>query len=93
MMRCARSVAYHCASSILWGAMQTDADSLPLASDFHVGKAKRSFLAFIMSALHASRQLQARRVLSQNRHLIADPEGRLPHESNSNFGGQENARR
>ena len=30
---------------------------------------------------------------SQNRHLIADPEGRLPHEANSSFGGQENARR
>jgi hypothetical protein len=75
------------------GAMQTDADSLPLASDFRVGKAKRSFLAFIISALHASRRLQARRILSQNRHLIADPEGRLPHESSPSFGGQENARR
>ena len=68
--------------------MQTDANSLPLASDFRVGKAKRSFPAFIMSALHSSRQLQARRILSQNRHLIADPEGCLPHESNPNFGGQ-----
>lgn len=68
--------------------MQTDADSLPLASDFRVGKAKRSLPAFIMSALHSSRQLQARRILSQNRHLIADPEGCLPHESNPNFGGQ-----
>jgi hypothetical protein len=72
--------------------MQTNADSPPLASDFRVGKAKRSLRAFIMSALHASRQLQARRVLSQNRHLIADPEG-LPHESSPSFGGQENARR
>jgi len=61
----------------------------PLASDFRVEKEERSIFAFITSALHCSRRLQARRILRQYEHLIAPPEERIPRELNRNFGGQE----
>jgi hypothetical protein len=60
----------------------------PQASDFRVEKEKRSIFAFITSALHCSRRIQARRILRQYEHLIAHPEERIPHELNQNSGAQ-----
>lgn len=69
--------------------MKTLADALsvrsaqqaPHAPDLCIGKARRSIFASIMSALHSSRRLQARRILRQNKHLIAYPEKFIPRES------------
>lgn len=52
----------------------------PLAS-FHVEKERRSFFAFITSALHSSRRLQAGRILRQYEHLIAPSELSAPRQS------------
>jgi hypothetical protein len=61
----------------------------PLASDFRVEKKERSIFAFVTSALHRSRRLQAHRILRQYEHLIAHPKERIPHELNQSSGGQE----
>ncbi|MEH2495604.1 hypothetical protein V1294_002083 [Bradyrhizobium sp. AZCC 1678] len=47
---------------------------LPPLASFHVEKERRSFFAFITSALHSSRRLQAGRILRQYQHLIAPSE-------------------
>ena len=59
----------------------------PLASDFRIEKEERSIFAFITSALHCSRRLQARRILRRYEHLIADAL-RVRHELSQNSGGQ-----
>jgi hypothetical protein len=61
----------------------------PPASDFCAEKKERSIVAFITSALHRSRRLQARRILRQYEHLIAHREEDIWHESNQSSGGQE----
>jgi hypothetical protein len=71
--------------------MQAPADALPNRSaqpaphapDPCIGKARRSIFASIMSALRASRRLQAHRILRQNKHLIAYPEEFIPRQSES----------
>jgi hypothetical protein len=68
-------------STTLARTLRTTAELAPHASDFRVEKEKRSIFAFITSALHCSRRIQARRILRQYEHLIAHPEERLPHES------------
>jgi hypothetical protein len=60
----------------------------PLASDSHVEKQERNIFTLIASALHASRQRQARRILRQYDHLIADAKMRISHELSQNSGGQ-----
>jgi hypothetical protein len=61
----------------------------PLASDFRAEKEERSIFAFVTSALHRSRRLQARRILRQYEHLITHHNERIPHELNQSSGGQE----
>jgi hypothetical protein len=60
----------------------------PPASDFCAEKKERSIVAFITSALHCSRRLQARRILRQYEHLIAHFQERIRHELNQSSGGQ-----
>ena len=70
-------------STTLTRTLRTTAELAPHASSLRIGKARRSIFASIMSALHASRRLRARRILRQNRHLIAYPEKFIPRESES----------
>jgi len=47
-------------------------EAVSQASDRVVEPERRGFLAFIMSALHASRRRQARRVMRQYEHLLTN---------------------
>ena len=62
------------------------------ASERHLENEERGIFAFIMAALHASRQLQARRVLRRYDHLIAGAQERIRHELKQISEGSENAR-
>jgi hypothetical protein len=69
-------------------ASRPSAGLTPLASDSHVEKQERNIFTLIASALHASRHRQARRILRQYDHLIADAQMRISHELSQNSGGQ-----
>jgi len=52
---------------------------------------RRNFFTVILAALHGSRRAQARRVLRQYRHLIADPKDTDLHNLNTIIGDDKNA--
>jgi hypothetical protein len=52
---------------------------------------RRGFFASIIAALHYSRRCQARRILREYRHLIADPHQTSLRDSREHIGGNENA--
>jgi hypothetical protein len=51
---------------------------------------QKSVLAWLVAALHRARRIQARRILQQHRHLVADAKQREFHQTTSEIEGSEN---
>jgi hypothetical protein len=58
-------------------------------SDLRPKTEKSGIFAFVTKALHASRQLQANRILRRSQHLLAPAAHGIPHTSTQKQGGQQ----